>query len=60
MSKAVGADVFPVDMGMIDTVPGLLDRKLAHGTGDISQGPAMTRAQAEQAVRTGIELVQEK
>jgi len=60
MSKAVGADVFPVDMGMIDTVPGLLPRKIANGTNDLSQGPAMTREQAVQAILTGVELVKEK
>lgn len=57
MSQACGAQVFPVDMGMIDTVPGVLDRKLARGTRDISQGPAMTREMAEQALLTGVEQV---
>ena len=37
--------------------PGLLIRKIAPGTQDSSQGPAMTRAQCEQAVANGIELV---
>ena len=60
MSKAAGADVFPVDMGMVETVPGILDCRLAAGTADMSQGPAMTRAQAERAIATGIKLVQEK
>lgn len=60
MAKAAGADVFPVDMGMIDTVDGLIDRKISRGTADFSQGPAMTRAQAEQAILTGMELVREK
>ena len=60
MAKAAGADVFPVDMGMIDTVTGLLDRKIANGTKDLSQGPAMSREQAEQAILVGLELVREK
>ena len=60
MAKACGAEVFPVDMGMVDTVPGLLNRKLAQGTGNISVGPAMTRAMAEEAILTGIRLVEEK
>ena len=60
MAKAAGAAVFPVDVGMVDTVPGLLNRKQFSGTGDISVGPAMTREQAEQAVLTGVELVREK
>lgn len=60
MARSAGADTFPIDMGMIDTVPGLMDRKVAPGTRDLSQGPAMTRAEAEQAILAGIELVREK
>lgn len=60
MAKACGADTFPIDMGMIDTVPGLIDRKVANGTQDLSQGPAMTREEAEKAVLAGIEMVREK
>ena len=37
--------------------PGVLARRIGNGTGDITQGPAMTRAQAEQAVLAGAELV---
>lgn len=60
MAKAVGADVFPVDMGMIDPVEGMLDRSIARGTGDISRGPAMTREQAVQAILTGVEQVRQR
>lgn len=60
MARACGATVFPVDVGMVDTVPGLVPCKLAPGTGDIAQGPAMTRAQAEEAIRCGLHLVEEK
>ena len=35
----------------------LLDRRAGNGTGDLSEGPAMTRQQAEAAIRTGMELV---
>ena len=34
----------------------VLNRKIAYGTGNIVRGAAMTRAQAEQAIETGIEL----
>lgn len=57
MAKAAGADVFPVDMGMIDPVEGMLNRSVARGTGDISCDPAMTREQAKQAILTGVEMV---
>jgi len=60
MAAAAGAEVLPVDLGMLRRVPGVLDRHVADGTGDISRGPAMTRAQAEQAVQIGIELVKEQ
>lgn len=60
MANAAGAEVIPVDVGMIDTVSGLRPCKLAPGTGDISQGPAMTRAQAEAAIEVGLRLVEEQ
>lgn len=59
MANTCGTDVLPVDMGMIDTVDGLLDKKLMAGTNDISAGPAMAREVAEQAIATGIELVRD-
>ena len=34
----------------------VLNRKIAYGTANIVRGPAMTRAQAEQAIQTGIDL----
>ncbi len=61
MAQVAGCQVLPVDMGMRDPgeIPGVLDRRAGNGTGDITQGPAMTRAQAERAVLTGVELVRE-
>jgi len=38
-------------------VPGVIDRSIARGTGDISLGPAMSREQALTAIKTGIDLV---
>lgn len=55
-----GADMVVADMGVagdLSGVPGLWQRKLAYGTQDFTQGPAMTREQAVQAVETGIEIV---
>ena len=59
MAKACGAEVFPVDIGMIDTVDGLRECKLMHGTNDMTKGPAMDRDTAEKAVETGIDMVKE-
>jgi len=60
MAKACGADVFPIDMGMIDKVEGMLDYSVKRGTDDISQGPAMSRSEAVRAILTGMELVEQR
>lgn len=60
MAAAVGADVIPIDIGMLDSVPGLLVHKLMAGTCDISQGPAMTRSCAEKAIMLGIGFVEKQ
>ena len=62
MAQVADCRVVPVDMGVIDMPPmeNLLDRRLGNGTGDITQGPAMSRAQAERAVLTGVDLVREQ
>lgn len=52
-----------VDMGInadMSKVKGLLNRKIALGTKDITQGPAMTRSQAIESIETGIEIAQQK
>ena len=61
MARTAHCDVVPVDMGMAgDPVPGVADCRMAAGTADFTQGPAMTRAQAVEAVGRGIRLVQEQ
>jgi nicotinate-nucleotide--dimethylbenzimidazole phosphoribosyltransferase len=37
--------------------PGLMDFKIAHGTADATEGPAMTPAQCEEALANGMALV---
>ena len=59
LANHFGAEVMVVDMGVnydFDEIPGLLNRKIAMGTRDLSLGPSMTRMQAETAVQTGMEL----
>ncbi|WP_302747435.1 nicotinate-nucleotide--dimethylbenzimidazole phosphoribosyltransferase [uncultured Ruminococcus sp.] len=62
LSRICGAEVFPVDIGVAQALdcPGVLNRKVAFGTQNFAHGPAMCRDEAEQAVCTGIDLVQEK
>ena len=61
MAHTGGIDAYSVDMGMLDPsdVPGVIDRHIARGTNDISMGPAMTREQALEAIRVGVDLVGE-
>ncbi len=61
MAAAANAQAVAVDMGMAQRVdhPALICRRLAPGTRCIACGPAMTRSQAEQAVKTGWQLVGE-
>ena len=59
MAAVSHTDVFAVDMGMLHAVPGTLDRRVAAGTQNMTQAPAMTRAQAEQALQHGMDLVGE-
>jgi nicotinate-nucleotide--dimethylbenzimidazole phosphoribosyltransferase len=57
MASTAQADVFAVDMGMAQDVPGTIRLKNAYGTANMAKDPAMTRSQAEAAVRSGIDLV---
>ena len=57
--RQVGAEVTVVDIGVAGKVPpapGLMARKVAAGTADMTQGPAMTPAQAQAAVEVGIDV----
>lgn len=58
LAKHFGCGVTVCDVGVNAAIRenAVLDRKIARGTADISEGPAMTRAQALQAIRTGFDL----
>ncbi|MCX6013627.1 MAG: nicotinate-nucleotide--dimethylbenzimidazole phosphoribosyltransferase, partial [Chloroflexi bacterium] len=63
LSRYIGARVTVVDMGVaVDLIESkyLLCRKIARGTANMAIGPAMSRLQAESAVETGIQVVQEE
>ena len=55
MCKTVGAEIFPVDVGVAKDVS-ILNRKIAYGTKNMTKEPAMTREQAVRAIETGIEM----
>ena len=59
IAHQVGARVIVVDMGVATELkphPQLLSRKIAPGTRNIAQGPAMTEEQATKAIEAGIEI----
>jgi nicotinate-nucleotide--dimethylbenzimidazole phosphoribosyltransferase len=62
MANHFTTEVVVVDMGVnydFGDRPGLVNKKITKGTGDLSLGPSMTRSQAEQAVQVGMELARE-
>ncbi|MCD8146527.1 MAG: nicotinate-nucleotide--dimethylbenzimidazole phosphoribosyltransferase [Clostridiales bacterium] len=61
MAQVAGADILPVDIGLCRATaePGVLQRAVRRGTANLAQEPAMSRAEAIQAIETGISLVKE-
>ena len=59
MSACAGADVFPMDVGMVSDVPGMDTRKTAYGTRNLAKEPAMTRKEMEAAIRAGMDKAAE-
>lgn len=62
LARQVGAEVAVVDVGVasqLPDTPGLMRRKVAPGTGDMTQGPAMTAQQCAQAIDTGIDVARD-
>ena len=62
MARLAGCTVVPIDMGIRDFPghPGVLGCRIRNGTGDITAGPAMTRAECVTAIESGIRLVQQQ
>lgn len=57
LGRELDIDLVVVDAGVdADPIPGALDRKVRRGTANFATGPAMTRAEAELAIRHGREL----
>jgi nicotinate-nucleotide--dimethylbenzimidazole phosphoribosyltransferase len=58
-AAVTGADVLVVDVGVAGSLephPRLLDRKVRPGTADLTEGSAMSRAEAVHALEIGIEV----
>lgn len=61
LARQVGAKLILVDMGVASDLipnPKLISKKIAHGTCDISEGPAMTRDEAERSIEAGIDIIE--
>jgi nicotinate-nucleotide--dimethylbenzimidazole phosphoribosyltransferase len=62
LARQVGASVRVVDVGVaadLPDTPAVWARKVAHGTADMTAGPAMTPAEVTQAVEVGITVAQD-
>lgn len=59
LARGANCRVVPVDLGILDFsgAPGVENRRVRNGTGDISRGRAMTRAECVQAIEAGIQMV---
>ena len=62
LARHAGARLVVVDCGVAEplAVAGVLDRRIGPGTASMLRGAAMTRAQAIQALETGIALAEEE
>ena len=59
LARHAHADVFVCDVGTafdLSDLPKVYQKKVAWGTNDFTQGPAMTREQAEKAIAVGMEM----
>lgn len=59
MAKSIGADVIPVDIGInySEKIEGVLDKKIAFGTKNFKEEPAMTEQEVLAAIQIGIDMV---
>ena len=60
VASALGRGDSTVSYMKAPTPPGVLNRKISHGTGDITRKPAMTREECLAAVEVGVKLVEEQ
>jgi len=59
LARHIGARVTVVDMGVataFDPHPDLVDKKIREGTKNMAKGPAMTRDEAIQSIKAGIDV----
>lgn len=59
MGRVTGAEVLPVDAGMLTEAPGMRSIKVSRGTANLAAEPAMTRQQCLTVLLAGVELAGE-
>lgn len=59
MCTMAGADIRPIDIGMVVDTPRVEKRKIAYGTRNFAVEPAMTLEEAKAALMIGVNLVKE-
>jgi len=63
LSRHIGAKVIVVDVGVakdINPHPNLRIKKIGYGTANMTGGPAMSKKEAIQSIRTGIEVFEDE
>ena len=61
-AKFANSELVVVDVGVdadISNLPDLVDRKIARGTKNIAEGPAMTKVQARKSIKIGKDLTEQ-
>ena len=59
MGRSAGADILPFDIGIAADTPADRRYKVRYGTANMTNGPAMTRQEALQAIEAGISIAAE-
>ncbi len=62
LARSAGARVTVIDIGMkedLDSAEGLVKRNVKRAAGNIAQGPAMSKEEAEGAIGVGIEMAEQ-
>ena len=63
LARHMGAEIVVVDMGVAKDFPpekGIVVKKIAYGTKNITKGPAMSKVDAEKATIAGIEVFEDE
>ncbi|NLZ53167.1 MAG: nicotinate-nucleotide--dimethylbenzimidazole phosphoribosyltransferase [Thermoanaerobacteraceae bacterium] len=62
LTRHENAKLYVVDVGVatdLPDVPNIIKRKVAYGTKNMAEGPAMTKAETVRAIEVGIEITEE-